>query len=332
MNSLRHLVLVLLCLLAAGCGRGVQGPRQVQAVTPAFPLDRVIQPAQGPSTSRELLVLKEYPETVYLTGASIAVLVDPGSRLTPKERAQLVAGAALSWVNPGRHAQLMDQKEAPDPNLFLLGQDLPEIHLPEGYGIPMRSNEPLQLTAQWMNRNPYLQPSNVRLQLTLFFTRGQALRPVRVRALYGWAQRQGQSGYYGLEAGRVQELGPPCLSSPAIAGAPEVRDLLGQVFQTRWLAPPGLTTNPVLVDSQLRPGEALVMASASSWPGLERMSLRRVSPPTDLVELAPGKMVYQPLAPLQLGEGHYQLSLQHRNGRPVAEVVGGTMVLYVESR
>ena len=326
---MRDLVLVLLCLLGSGC-RAVKGPQQVQAVTPAFPLDRVIQPAQGPSVSQEFLVLKEHPETVYVTGASIRVMVDPGSRLTPKEREQLVAGAAVSWVHPARHAELMKSSEIPDPNLFLLGQGVQDIQLPAGYGIPMRSNEPLKLSAQWMNRNPYLQPNNVRLQLTLSFQRGQPLREVRVRALYGWALRQGQSGYYGLASGRPEEVGPPCLHTEAIAGAPEIRDGLGQIFQSRWLAPPGLTSNRVLVDGQLRPPEKAVLVNASSWPGLEKMSLGKPEA-KPLLELGPEQMHRIPQPPLQLGHDHYQLRLEHRNDTRVNQVVGGTMVLYVES-
>lgn len=329
MKPLRNLVLVLISLVGLGCQR-VDGPQQARAVTPALTLDRVIQPSQGPSAVQELLVLKEYPETVYVTGAAVAVLVDPGSRLTPKERQQLLAGAAVSWVHPGRHAELMKQSHGPDPNLFLLGQDLPEVHLPPGYGIPMRSNEPLKLTAQWMNRNPYLQPSNVRLQLTVFFQRGAPLKPLRVRGLYGWALRQGQLGYYGIDQPRPTELGPECLRSLPISGAPEVRDPLGQVFQTRWPAPSGLTVNPVLVDSQLQLPEKVVMACASSWPNLESLSLRHLPQEAALLLLDRKKMQVAPQPPLLLEKGHYQLNLRHRNPGPVTEVASGTMVLYVE--
>lgn len=331
LKGLRKSVLLFLSFAWFGCQR-VSGPQSVQAVTPALTLDRIVQPFSGPSVVQDFLVLKEYPETVFVTGLSVRVLTEEGSRLTPKEADQLLATATLSWLNPTRHAELLQLPYQPDPQLFILGSGNQEVKLPEGFGLAMRSNEPLKLTAQWMNRNPYLQPSSVRLQATVHFQRGVSLKPLRVRALYGWALSQGKLGFFGLkERPDPKVFGVECLHSPPIRNAPEVRDSLGQVFQTRWPLPPGETVNLVPADAQVQAPTTVIQAAGHSWPGLVEMSLAEVGSSAPLLRLDPAKMQVRPQTPLVLGgDRHYQFRLTHRNESPVTAIGGGTMLLYTE--
>ena len=308
------------------------GPQMVKTSTQPIRLDRIIQANSGPITSSEVLLLQQYPEKVYVTGASVRVVCEDGSPISAPKASQLLAGASIRLANPARHAELFQQAEAVEPNLFLFSQGLEQLQLPAGSGLPMMSNEPLSLSAEWMNRDPYLKPTSVHLEATIHFTRGQKLQPLRAQSVFGWALAQGDVAYFGIAHPDPKVHGPGCRRTAAISGTTQTGDGLGRVFQTKWWLPPGSSENHTLVDSQLKLPARVLAAAPYSLPGLTALSLTDLSNHSQIYRYNKAQPVATFGTGLELAaQHHYQLSCTHSNPTRVNSVGLAILMLYVQA-
>ena len=56
-------------------------------------------------------------------------------------------------LDMARHRQIFGWQKFPSRRLFTLSEGQTEVKLPDGFGIPLRSDEPLSVTAQVLNHN-----------------------------------------------------------------------------------------------------------------------------------------------------------------------------------
>lgn len=322
---------LLLCLLV-GC-KPVSGPQQVTGLTTPVPLDSLVQEGYGPTTSAKILVLREYPELVFLTGASVRVVPKDASKLSPERAAKLLCRASIRLKSPpARHAELLNLPYAVEPNLFVFGPGVSQVRLPEGFGIPLRSNEPLWVSAEWMNEDVYLQASEVQLEATVYFSRGQLLKPLRPMATFGWALVKGQSPYFGVAQADPKLHGPGCVGSPALVPASSlVEDGQGGTFQSKWRLPPGKLVNHTLIDKQLTLPVKVHAAAPMFSSGLVSLSLRDLTSDQAFYNFDSGLPVaLYPEGVSLAADHHYELTCSHANPRKTNGIALAMIMLYVE--
>ncbi len=92
----------------------------------------------------------------------------------------------------------VSRRPSTDGRLFTLSQGQLEVKFPPGFGIPVLSNEPLDLITQVLNLNFDDQQFRVRHRVTLDFVRDRDV-PRPMRPLY-------QGGVYGLKALSDKEM------------------------------------------------------------------------------------------------------------------------------
>ncbi|MCA9796974.1 MAG: hypothetical protein KC910_34425 [Candidatus Eremiobacteraeota bacterium] len=155
--------LSLLLLLLAGClptGPGIAGDE-----SPPIPVQSHILPLEALTRSSKVLPLSHQPgELIWVTGAS----------LQGRPEQAFVGDCTLDYRWPEWHNRKL--KTTQSPRLFGLGQGLYRYQLPQGFGIPIYSNEPLLWTYRVFNLDAYLKPTQVQVRSEFDFIRDRGLQ------------------------------------------------------------------------------------------------------------------------------------------------------------
>lgn len=186
---------------ASGCAHR-PAPAPVESLTvysDAFTIDKMYASMQGPyqqfrvhlgdSTSHELLWVVGYK----------AGIVDADSRAAMS--AEYMCHSNLD-IDMERHRELFGWTKYPSQRLFTLSEGQQSVRLPDGFGIPMRADEGLAVTAQVLNQNHAGAPVHVRQRITFYFIRDKALEkplvPLYQSAANALVQLDGPEGGFGM--------------------------------------------------------------------------------------------------------------------------------------
>ncbi len=215
-------------------------------------IDQKYRSMMGPSSTRNIQILdSEIPELVWITGYE-AVMVAPDGE-TPVAQ-QFMCHSNLD-IDPYAHSALLGKNQAFSPRLFTLSQGQLTIRFPTGFGIPLLSNEVLDLTTQVLNlhvdaKTLATRGLQVRHKVSLEFVREQDVKgrmsPLFPIAGYGLALIAGDSGHFGERQPQEELHGPGCLVGRN-ASDHEYPDPLGRKFSGHWVVPPGREVNRTLV-------------------------------------------------------------------------------------
>ncbi len=218
-----------------------------------YTVDRKYRSMTGPS-SREDLHLRsedEGPELIWITGYE-AEMVD-GDGESP-QRQEFMCHSNLD-LDPTAHRAALATTQSFSPRLFTLSQGQQEITFPEGFGIPIVSDESLSLTTQVLNLNIEGQTFDVRHRVTVSFVRDRevegTMKPLFPIGAYGLKLLQGEDGYYGINQADAERHGPGCLLGEA-ASEHAYDDPFGRTFTGHWVVPPGREVNRTLVTQIMR--------------------------------------------------------------------------------
>ncbi|MEM7583370.1 MAG: hypothetical protein AAF560_08330, partial [Acidobacteriota bacterium] len=213
---------------------------QRTVLSEVYTIDRKYRSMMGPSSTQDIELLEgEPPQLVWITGYE-AVMVQPDGE-TPMDQG-LMCHSNLD-VDALHHAELLGQSEAFSPRLFTLSQGQLKIRFPSGFGIPMLSNEVLDLTTQVLNL--HLDPTQlpeggleVRHKVSLELVRDSDVKglmsPLFPIAGYGLALIEGDSGHFGESQPEEELHGPGCLVGRN-ASDHEYADQLGRKFSGHWV-------------------------------------------------------------------------------------------------
>ncbi len=218
-----------------------------------YTIDQKYRSMMGPFSSQDVRLLDtEKPELLWITGYE-AVMVGPDGE---SERAQAFMCHSNLDINAAAHTRLLGENDSFSPRLFTLSQGQFSIRFPSGYGIPLMSDETLDLTTQVLNLHLEGHPGlKVRHKVSLEFVRDHdvagamnALFPI---AGYGLTLLDGDKGYFGEEKPDEEMHGPGCLPRDN-ASDHEYEDHLGRKFTGHWVVPPGREVNRTLVTQLMR--------------------------------------------------------------------------------
>lgn len=179
-----------------------------QVLSQAYTIDKKYRSMEGPSSVITVhLGDQEKPELVWLTGIKTEVVGEDGQAAAPQE---MMCHLNVE-LDSAKHKALFALKRMPSSRLMTLSQGVFEMKLPDGFGFPVASTEPLYLYTQVLNLN-IDDPKNmkVRHRVTFTYVRDAARKQPMV-ALFN----AGASGLVRLDDN---------LAMPAMAMAPMTDD------------------------------------------------------------------------------------------------------------
>jgi hypothetical protein len=245
----------------------------------AFTIDTFYASMQGPyrvmkvqladSTSHELLWVVGYE----------AAIVDADTREPKSSEFMCHSNVDLDMA---RHRQIFGWRKYPSRRLFTLSEGQTEVRLPEGFGIPLRSDEPLSVTAQVLNHNHKGDPVRVRQRVTVHYVRDRALTkplvPLYQRGVNTLVRLDGPAGGYGEDPDEHAVHDHAGAEGMAADTLP-YRDKKGRSFAGHWVVKPGreVRRTPLNGWLSLREDMKIHFASVHLHPFAESVMLRDVT-------------------------------------------------------
>ena len=239
-------------------------------------IDRIYKSMQGPADSQSISLTNDNPpELLWITNYHVAVMEPDGE--TPALQ-EFMCHNNLDF-NPGQHGQMMGWSHMATGRMFTLSQGQFVITFPAGFGIPVMSDEPLDLTTQVLNHNVRDAAFQVRHKVTIRYLRDRdaavPMTPLFTVGVYSLALLKGDQPYFGVEHPDASKHGPGCLIG-ANASGHTYSDPQGRTFTGHWVVPPGRQVNRTLVTKMLNlPFDTTIQAIAAHLhPFAESLELR----------------------------------------------------------
>ena len=272
-------VLVFLYGTAPAATAAEQPRAAAEILSPTYTVDRVYKSMQGPqSTQTVRLSDAEPPELLWITGYE-AVMVGPdGASPMPQE---FMCHSNLDFQNVGRHNELFGNRPI-TTRLFTLSQGQFVVKFPGGFGIPIMSDEPLDLTTQVLNHNLREGSAAVRHKVTIRYLRDRdapaPMKPLFTIGVYGLALLTGTEPYFGVEHPEPSKHGSGCMIG-SNASTHTYTDSNGRIFTGHWVVPPGRQVNRTLVTRMMNlPFDTTIHAIAAHLhPFAESLELRDIT-------------------------------------------------------
>jgi hypothetical protein len=267
-----HAVLGI-ALIFSGCERpntltgiaaAVPHVERFTVLSDVYQIDRQYRSMAGPWSMTAINLTEigqdEPRQLLWLRGFS-AVIVEADGKTTASQEYMCHSNVGFERLMPG-----LPRLETA---IFTLSQGQYEIQFPEGFGLPVVSDEKIEVVTQVLNLNNDSPPTAVRHKLSFDFIRQDAspstpppVKPLLHRQLPCFALVEGESGVFGIAAPDAEVHGPGCVRAPDPLGKGQhdekwmktghtFKDPLGQTFTLHWVVPPGRQVNTSLVTGGL---------------------------------------------------------------------------------
>lgn len=224
--------------------KSMMGPDSVEKI---YLLDTASAGVPGSAAAPE-------PELLWIVGYKAVVVDEEGQNEVSQE---FMCHANLDF-NPHSYYRDFRSNASMSGRLFTLSQGQQDIRLPEGTGIPIMSNEPVELFTQVLNLNVSDADLRLRHNITIRFIRDNDLQapmlPLFQAAVQGFKSLEEAPAHYGVstEASSSTEHGAGCsVGLPAQIGDYN-KDQFGKKFTGHWVVKPGREENRTLVTEFLQ--------------------------------------------------------------------------------
>ena len=240
-------LLLSACFIADDPADSAVVPVQERTVlSQVYEVDRQYRSMTGPYSQEKVFLLEtEEPELLWITGYEAVMVGEDGEQPMPQD---FMCHSNLD-INAYEHRKLIRTTPSFNPRLFTLSQGQFKIRFPDGFGIPVFSDEPLNLLTQVLNLNSPDVREKVRHKVTIGFVRDQdaaGMQALFPSSAYGLALLEGDDGYYGISKPEEEMHGPGCLPGEN-ASSHEYDDGMGRTFTGHWVVKPGREENRTLV-------------------------------------------------------------------------------------
>ncbi len=248
----RALQLILVLSLAATT---LLATEQRVVLSNVYPIVKKYKSMEGPYGSQVVyLGDRDNPELLWLTAIRTEVVGEDGKT---KKSPELMCHMNVD-IDPARHKALFNLQRLPPSRLMTISQGMRvpgggfEARLPDGFGFPIASNEPLLVMTQVLNHNiEHPQSLKVRHRVTFEFVRDRDLqkRPVPLFNLPVTGMVQMSDNPLALAAGMggMDHAGASCLvgtrAPNAMGMASDYVDPQGRHMTGHWVVPPGKQVN-----------------------------------------------------------------------------------------
>lgn len=216
-----------------------------------FVVDRLFPSMKGPTATLNAPILKTpLPELLWLRGYAMQVVDPKGEETLPYD---YECHTNLNW--PRIAATGFNR---PSGRAFTLTQGQIDIELPEGFGLPMMSNEKLRFITQVLNLNEPDAKRHVRHQAEVRFVRDAdldaPLRPLAHAHATILASLEGEEIVFNREeTDEHLEDDASCHAGLTAAGNQRAyKDAQGRSFTGHWVVEPGTHEYRTLVTDQMK--------------------------------------------------------------------------------
>lgn len=223
--------------------------RTVDIYSDVFTIDQKYRSMMGPKSNVTGSITEaDPPELLWITGYR-AVMVDAeGDTEQPQE---FMCHANLN-IDMKEHRKRFAWKKNASRRLFTLSQGQYAVRFPPGFGIPIASDEEIDVEMQVLNLNEEGEPFQVRHKVTLEYVRDAELtKPMNalfMKAATGLVSLGDDKAHYNVADADEAKHGEGCMVGELAAG--NVRtDKNGAEFSGHWVVKPGVEENHTLVTS-----------------------------------------------------------------------------------
>lgn len=236
-------------------------PLEVQTQTflsGSYLVDQVYRSMKGPQKFESVQIGGDGPpERIWIVSYETEI-VDPATGKVTSEEFMCHNNLDLEDLRDHLIKLGTERVDRPSPRLFTLSQGAMRVEFPKGLGVPMMSNEKLQLATQILNLNPIEQSRQIEYKTTVRYVRDRdamgRLRPLSQRGVQGLKLISGVDGYHGVEHG--DEHGDEAIhgagcSIGELAGQFTIHDQQGRSFAAHWVVEPGVEENHTLATEML---------------------------------------------------------------------------------
>jgi len=238
---------IALAMLVPASAANTAAGDKLEVLSKVFHVDRIYRSMEGPYDSKELsLGSGDKPELMWITGMRTEIVDADGKQALSSE---YVCHVNLD-MHPVRHSELFGRHRAFNARLMTLSQGQFSIDLPQGFGIPVMSDEPLTVVSQVLNHNHPAADLRLRHKITVQYVRDtdlkKPLRPLYVNAPFGMKLLKGSDGYFGLGSAEARPQGPGCLPGQHATNGTSsglFNDEFGRRFSGHWKVKPGKEVN-----------------------------------------------------------------------------------------
>jgi hypothetical protein len=244
----------------------------------AFTIDTTWASMKGPYRVMDVTLTDSTThELVWVVGYE-AGIVDADTKAAKSSEFMCHSNVDLDMA---RHRQLFGWQKFPSRRLFTLSEGQTEVNLPAGFGIPLRSDEPLSVTAQVLNHNYHGAPIRVRQKITVHYIRDRALTrplvPLYQRGVNTLVKLDGPGGAYGSDVDDhdMEHMGADGMA----ADSAPYHDHEGRTFSGHWVVKPGreVRTTPINGWLDMRQDLKVHYVAVHLHPFAESLQLRDVT-------------------------------------------------------
>lgn len=248
----------------------------VDIYSDVFVVDREYRSMQGPlSEARGALSDADPPELLWITGYR-AVMVDGETEAAMPQEYMCHANLDLDIEI---HRERFGWEKTASRRMFTLSQGQNAVRFPPGFGIPIASDEEIEVEMQVLNLNADKEAVTVRHKVTVEYVRDRDLtapmQPLFMKAAAGLVSLDDARGHYGIAEPDAEQHGEGCMPGERAAGK-VTEDRHGQKFSGHWIVKPGREENHTLVTQWLHlPFDTTVhYVAAHVHPFAESIELR----------------------------------------------------------
>lgn len=226
--------------------------RELAVLSQTYTVDQLYKSMKGPQSNQEVYLFDpDKPELIWITGYKAVIVGADGESQLSQE---FMCHSNLD-INMTEHKKLFKwRKNNPSTRLFTLSQGQFEIDFPEGFAIPIMSNEALSLTTQVLNLNDPANKFNVRHKVTFSYILDKELpkpmKPMIQLSAFGMKLLEGNDGFFNVANADEQTHGSSCLIGEN-AGDREIFDTFRRKFTGHWVVEPGREVNHTLATKLL---------------------------------------------------------------------------------
>ena len=257
------LVLRVLCLLSAGTSVSsaaneghAEKLHSHEITSKVHTIDRIYPSMKGPFDIQHFQLDEgSEPELIWLRSARVDVVDGRGEAMS----SEYLCHSNLYFSDYRQHHEIFDRHVTPNQRFIDINQGLLALRLPDGFGIPMMSNENLKFHAMVFNLNARPEPFDLRVKTTFEYLRDRdrtgSIKPLAQRSIPMWIEvanpdahahhHRGGRGTADSSSGdsKLAEEGPhegEQLSAPANPTHKGSRTRADGVRETlHWIVPPG---------------------------------------------------------------------------------------------
>ena len=224
-------------------------PHLLEVFSQSYVIDKKYKSMEGPGSIEFISILpNEPPQLLWLTGIRTEII---DATKTQSMSPEFMCHVNVDF-NSRQHVAILGKNANRSTNdrIFTLSQGTIVTDFPEGFGMPLMSNESFSIYTQVLNHNIEKPDYRVKHKVTIEFVRDRdlkkPLKPLMCTSGFAYRLIDGKIGYYGSEDFDEAKHGPSCLvgMDAAHAGASSRFDgHQGQKFTGHWAVPPGREVN-----------------------------------------------------------------------------------------